>query len=145
MDTQYSEETKTGGQIRTVKIDRSRNNLKKLDELGEKALKSAKLMNLVVNGETLIGVNKDTLRGIIRVILMGAAAEVERLTAKNAKLKESSLDPVEMAKVAIALQENTTIKKALRLSIENHSTDHGMVERLISYYIQQAEREARNE
>ena len=42
-------------------------------------------------------------------------AEVERLTAENTKLKESTLDPVELAKVAIALQENTTLKKALEL------------------------------
>lgn len=130
------EKTKTGGQARTVKIDRSRDDLKRLDELGEKALKSAKLMDWVVNGETLMGVNKDTLRGIIRVILTGAAAEVSRLTVER--------------DAAIALHKDCAaelnqVRKDLRLSIENHSTDHGMVERLISYYIQQAGREVSNE
>lgn len=67
------------GKIHTVKIDHGSEDLKKLDELGEKALQSAKLMDLVVNGATLMSVNKDTLRGIIRVILTGAAAEVTHL------------------------------------------------------------------
>ncbi|MDU6307295.1 MAG: hypothetical protein E6579_11595 [Clostridium sp.] len=129
MGAQYSDEKKTSGQVRTVRIDRSRDDLKKMDELGEKALKSTEFMDLVVNGGTLMGVNKDTLRGIIRVILTGAAAEVSRLTVER--------------DAAIALHKDCAaelnqVRKALRLSIENHSTDHCMVERLISYYIQQA-------
>lgn len=66
-----------------VKIDRNVAELRKLDELGEETLKSPKLMNLVINGATLMSVNKDTLRGIIRVILTGAAAEI---TAKDQKI-----------------------------------------------------------
>lgn len=62
-----------------IKIDRDYAELRRLDELGEAALKSPKLMALVVNGATLMSVNKDTLRGIIRVLLTGAAAEVTRL------------------------------------------------------------------
>lgn len=84
-------------------------------------------------------------------------AEVERLAAENDqnaaysniykdicdKYGENFRALLEKAK---ALQsKNAMLERALRLSIENHSTNHGMVERLISYYIQQAEREASNE
>lgn len=62
-----------------VKIDHSRQDLRELDDLGHKALKSVKIMDLVINGATLMSVNKDTLRGIIRVILTGAAAEISKL------------------------------------------------------------------
>jgi hypothetical protein len=65
--------------METVKISRDREDLIKLDVLGESALKSTKLMDLIVNGATLMSVNKDTLRGIIRVIITGAAAEVTHL------------------------------------------------------------------
>ena len=82
-DEKYYAEVKSSEREETIKIDRSRNDLKKLDELGEKALKSGKLMDLVVNGATIMSVNKDTLRGIIRVIITGAAAEVEQLKAEN--------------------------------------------------------------
>ena len=65
--------------MQKVKIERNREDLKRLDKLGEDALKSPRMMDLIVNGATLMSVNKDTLRGIIRVILTGAAAEIHRL------------------------------------------------------------------
>ncbi|WP_283606525.1 hypothetical protein [Faecalispora anaeroviscerum] len=40
-------------------------------------------------------------------------SQCARLLAENAKLKENQLDPLELAKVAIALKENATLKKAL--------------------------------
>lgn len=57
------------------------------------------------------------------------------------RLKESQLDPLEMAKVAIALKEIAALKKALKLSIDTHSVDQRQVERLMQYYIQQAREE----
>ena len=52
-----------------IKVEYNRPDLKKLDELGTEALKSESTMNLVANGATLMSVNKDTLRGIIRTLL----------------------------------------------------------------------------
>lgn len=53
-----------------------------------------------------------------RTDIPALVAEVERLVAENVKLKKSALDPVEMAKVAIALKENATLEKALELACE---------------------------
>lgn len=52
-----------------IKVEYNRPDLKKLDELGTEALNSESTMNLVANGATLMSVNKDTLRGIIRILL----------------------------------------------------------------------------
>lgn len=71
--------------------------------------------------------------------------EVERLNRLMAEAKENQLDPVEMAKVGMALKrglelqaENATLKKALELSIEAHDTDAEKVKRLVQYYTQRA-------
>lgn len=45
-------------------------------------------------------------------------SQCARLMAENAKLKENQLDPLELAKVAISLKENATLKKALELMSE---------------------------
>lgn len=121
------EEIKAREQAATVKIDRSREDLVKLDVLGESALKSAKLMDLIVNGATLMSVNKDTLRGIIRVIITGAAAEVEWLTdqhqcdAHNLAAMQATFD--QQAKSCEKLltddkQQIATLKKALKVAID---------------------------
>jgi len=52
-----------------VVIDLKRDDLQELDKLGEAALKSPTLMNLIVNGATLMGVKKDILRGVIRKLI----------------------------------------------------------------------------
>lgn len=78
-----------------IKINRDIDELRHLDDLGEAAMKSPKLMDLIVNGATLMSVNKDTLRGIIRVIITGADAEVEQMTEKNTQLRAviEQMDP----------------------------------------------------
>ena len=48
---------------------KNRNDLNELDRLGKEALNDDKLMELVLNGATLMSVNKDTLRGIIRMLI----------------------------------------------------------------------------
>lgn len=47
----------------------NREDLKRMDDLGKTALEDGKLMELVLNGATLMSVNKDTLRGIIRMLI----------------------------------------------------------------------------
>lgn len=47
----------------------NREDLNELDRLGKEALNDDKLMELVLNGATLMSVNKDTLRGIIRMLI----------------------------------------------------------------------------
>lgn len=50
-----------------IPVELEHNNiLERFDEIGQDAIKSKNLMELILNGPTLNGVNKDTLRGIIR-------------------------------------------------------------------------------
>jgi hypothetical protein len=48
-----------------------RADLDELDKLGKSALEDEMLINLILNGATLMSVNKDTLRGIIRILMEG--------------------------------------------------------------------------
>ena len=77
-----------------VKLEH-RPDLDKLDKLGEEAVQSPRRMDLIVNGATLMSVKKDTLRGVIRVLLTGAGAQIVKLLAQfhdveaeNAQLRE---------------------------------------------------------
>lgn len=70
-----------------MKIE-SRDDLNKLDELGKDALNDDKLMELVLNGATLMSVNKDTLRGIIRMLIKKTTRgeELFKLMQENPEL-----------------------------------------------------------
>ena len=65
-----------------------------------------------------------------RTDIPALVAEVERLVAENVKLKKSALDPVEMAKVAIALKENATLEKALELA-SKFIVEYGRVDQFL--------------
>lgn len=66
----------------------NRNDLNKLDELGKESLNDDKLMGLVLNGATLMSVNKDTLRGIIRTLVRNTTRgeELFKLMQENPEL-----------------------------------------------------------
>ena len=68
-------------------------------------------------------------------------SEVEQLAKENKLLKESSLDPIETAKVAIALQKNATLKKALELACDllTKYTCFKSKGALFDYFIRQAQ------
>jgi hypothetical protein len=73
----------SGNENGVVKIRKDLPHLKRLDQLGEEAMKSQEIMDLVVNGATLNSVNKDMLRGIIRVIITDAAVQLDGLERRR--------------------------------------------------------------
>ena len=107
--------------MQKVKIERNREDLKRLDKLGEDALKSPRLMNLIVNGATLMSVNKDTLRGIIRVILTGAAAEIHRLQ----KCRDGGKIDCLLEKYNQAVEERDRNKKLLDVACQRLYSEIG--------------------
>lgn len=66
----------------------NREDLKRMDDLGKTALEDGKLMELVLNGATLMSVNKDTLRGIIRMLIKKTTRgeELFKLMQENPEL-----------------------------------------------------------
>lgn len=66
-------------------------------------------------------------------------AEVERLTKELSEIKENQLDPLEMVKVAIALEENHTLKKALYMMYADNKEYNPDGMGNPAYYISQAE------
>lgn len=99
-----------------IKVSRDYAELKCLDDLGEAALKFPKLMDLIVNGRTLMSVKKDMLRGIIRVIITGAGAEVEQQTQRADEWRSIATEWQE--KALNAEKQIATLEKALELACE---------------------------
>lgn len=72
--------------MENVKIEHGRPWMDKMDKLGEDAIQSEKVLDIIINGPTAMSISKETLRGVIRVLLTGAAAEV---TAAENALKDA--------------------------------------------------------
>lgn len=64
--------------------------MKRLDDAAAPVMKSKKVMDIILNGVTALGISKDVLRGIIRA----QAEEIERLRRAPKTEKGTSLDPV---------------------------------------------------
>lgn len=84
--------------------------------------------------------------------IVNARTDIPALVAEVERLEKSQLDPVEMSKIALALNrakeletENATLKKALEMSCKDHADgctwnrDTVTVESLMEYYVRESQ------